>query len=1576
MLDDLCIALIYQEGDEKLLETLYEIFVYIDANRLARFTVEYSMSAKEESDDIWGIIPIDSGIDQKYNYLKSSLHEFDLSQQQDSKSSDIKAAINEKLKFLEPIKTDYQNQIRSSKLLREVQLKLSAKEGTLSWLSIIEKINGELKSIQDEHKIEEVNRTKLRYVEPYLLTENPIERLTFSLPPILNDSEDESDVFDDAMENIDENTSKQDDSTAPESEKKENGNDKPKQDDDSLKNVAIHRSSKRLAKSDSAVEIPELEIVHSHFIETIKFFENLNHYLQKLSKDKRKFVLSDIVKVYVADANESSRKRIPQYVNDFVEVISDWDTKSYTRALFYNDESSGPQNTSDDEKVRLVEVLNDFGKKSKFKLSKSELPRIEEIEVKERIKDLLTNINEGNNSYGDVKLFILRRLLGVIQEASNSEYYSLILDSTWSPKLISRVKEWVIQFESIILSTLKIANQEINYYENLSLAISIHEILVDVMLTLRSQIADAISSLVKKQTSKAAKTGPNNLSMELIKINDKLEKWGEYINDLFLRESKSGYQKKLHLHLECRFRWSLFQREKCKNSTIAETSFIVESLERLLRYIEKMKIKISIYYPNHENLIPLNTGSIRAQLTTTSVISIFSRILYSDSDKNNTEAIDLFQGILITEKRRGRQHRNSVPVKNDIVDSEALEPIKEFLNTSPVDMKLNLWTILFSYYSFNDKKELLQFGFEKNLEFIESYLTGRDYNDLDDMQRLSTLIRIIGFYGEKLSIYLQTLESLKWNLPVTEGKQIEDTLARLLRMFEMLYIFSVHEEACVISSLKISIQRKSMTSFQRLKDILIATITLILIYYKAILTPKPNEGISQINQELADLISLSHDQLGVRNLCDSSEGVFLRFIHQTLGQLGCASDKDFAQLISCRYHYSINIGNFSPKDHGTKDKDELDLNATRELANFVLPLCFKKNPLVNIPKHETKTLIDEIYLVVGEPNFEASEVLSRNDACLDYFLETTRITPRFLRDAFHGLITTDFEEPNLDSKLIKEGLYYLQGLLIFSSYKVRKKNMQSRAVELENVIMLLRNDLIFCTNRTESWYLLGQAFGFLVEDDLIWTSDKLTVADRKVGTANIQRKSLICYLMAINGTVHSKTEEERHLIKPIIEGLMSSFAKEMYSACMEPMSMHAFKVQGIPKFIRKPSGASFVNVDQKSTVSLNLCLKIMQQSMHVAVKSKPTDWTNFYYLSKIQRKLKREPQLVLDTLHIACKIAHEQSKSTDHIIEPHYTICSLVYKYVKNDQLSIKEGLQYLRDDPVISLSEDEIATEKLDFYRLIIASLKKVDNYDKKNWQHKPRYRLATILFYEFDDVAEALEEMSSFVSLKATSKTLVSIWKPEQERPGKHFYYTFQYASFFIVLLTKKLDLISLISMLPKLRRSNSTMVKLYTSWESLCSSICKIIRASLDIDNSFTFSDNFLQALSYQTFMFNSKSFLDAMEGKGVPKELEIHLCYLHAINDMKKFNNGFGPTSLIDDTIVGIFIRIYLHHFPTLEPPAATISTDSPGGKSKKLAKRDIFPFTTDLLKNHRREVEAILKERPEIYNDYVAESIEK
>lgn len=1586
MMDDFIISVIYQEPDEKLLRTIYELFVFLDNKKLARFSLEYSLSAKLESDDVLGILPMSPIINKKYNLLLARLHDGNSNPEVDSEFSKQLEIIEKKLDFLDPVRKDFIEQIDRMKRINKVEVHL---KGVSSWGPIIGDVDKTIKSKQDREKVQTFSKAKIKDIEPYIFTESSVDQLKFVIPELHDeDSEEFYDANEETAEHPEENVMTEEIMKKDESVKVEV---MEEEEEEEGKAGKIQRSSRRLARSGSvAEELQIVELTEELFYEARFFSDKLKTFL-KIIDQSNSLDFMDLPNVYLSE-NKGSDMVVdsnPTYISDFMKALNTWNNVVHTPALIILEDPSKPSGKNDDDKQRSLDILSGFGNKSQTSEVDKAVPSINEYETTEQILGFLLEINQSSYHYEHCKVKILERLLGAtkyVSESKDTETVCLLSDTVWNKSLYDNVREWAIQTEGFLfniwrnsLPLMQHSNEA--FLLEFAFAVGIFEILTDTYLNIKEQINNAITPQARKH--KLFKLNLNALMVELCKYGDKINKWVDVINEAFFRiKSFDEICDIGGFNYYVRFKWASIFKLRAQNTSWEENKSIAVQLQELLTLVIERGVEdLHIPLRNFTNISEITIESINYQSITASVLSMFTKILYTNG--GNDGAIQILESILIVDpEASGRNQEIDLSADNKEtvltlveetkLDDNSIFSIRAFLDKYPIDMKLNLWNILFLYYDEKKEASKFQYGFEKFLQFLLTYLESDAYINMKD-NRSGTLIKIIHSYSVCLDGYLTYLNQENWKL--SDGSSGQSTMKSLLRFLELVYLFKTHEEAASITAAKTSIKSRSVKSFDKLYDILVQTLCVTTIYFKSCLENSECETIDKI---VCDLISIIHYQLAVHHACDRAKGMFLKLSQDTLLASKTPFEEELAQIISCRFHYTVNINTFTPFNHETSKTEELDSNSTTELAKFVLPLCFRKNPLIHTPKTDMKSLIDGLYEVIGDPNFDSDENLSLNNEYFKYFLESTTISSKFLKNTYYGLVTLDLDLPKENVGVVQDGLYYLEALLIFSSYKIRKKSMQSRAVELEHIILLLQYDLIYCTNRVESWFLLGQAFGYLVEDDLIWTSDKLTIPDRKVATANLQRKSLICYLMAINQAARlgDVDNQQTASLKPVIGLLMSSFSKEAYSAIMKPMDMHAFKALTNPRFIKGNFGATFVNDTLETIVKKKLVLKIVQQSLHIAIKAEPKDWVNYYYLSKVQRKLDKPPKVVLESLQTAAELAELNPNGPDPIIEPHYRLCSLIYKYVKNDQLTFADAVQFLQNDEVVASKEPiEDVKDNQAFYQVIIKALKRVMAYDKKKWHHKPRYRLAQILFHNFDDVEGAKEEMTSIVTIKATSKTLVLIWKPENERPGTHFFYTYQYSRFYIELLNRELNLISLIQMLPKLRRSNSTMISLYNAWEYLCSTICKIIRTLLDVKEQFT--ETFLLSFTYQAFVYCSKTFLEMMKKEGVPEELEVHLCFLHAINDMKKFNNGFGPTSLIDDTITAIYIRIYLFFDKKIESALASLEpAESPNGKMKKLAKRDVFPFANDILSSFRREIEKIFKDKPNIYNDFVKNIDEK
>lgn len=271
-----------------------------------------------------------------------------------------------------------------------------------------------------------------------------------------------------------------------------------------------------------------------------------------------------------------------------------------------------------------------------------------------------------------------------------------------------------------------------------------------------------------------------------------------------------------------------------------------------------------------------------------------------------------------------------------------------------------------------------------------------------------------------MSMVIKQIKSNNWKL--SKPINVKD-----LKLFlELGLLHETNEEASLITSLANSVKPRSLKSYCHLTNMLLKSIVMVLACIE-----KQNLEI------LHSAIQLFHTHLGMIGICDDEDGAFLEISQEYLKHLP-DSEKDISQIIKCKYHYSISMDGFTPIDHDTERLEELNRKDCQELAHFVFPLCFLKGTTINnVPKHDIKLLVDEMYEVVGEPSFETNEVLSRNMTSFRYFLDNTRITKNFLKESFYGLVDLDLERNEQD--VVAESLYYIEGLLIFSASKARKK---------------------------------------------------------------------------------------------------------------------------------------------------------------------------------------------------------------------------------------------------------------------------------------------------------------------------------------------------------------------------------------------------------------------------------------------------------------------------------------------------------------------------------------------------------
>lgn len=1569
MMDDLANCFIYQEVDELLLRLLYDIYLYMDVKKLARFTLEYARSANSESEDITSLLPLNDWAEKLWARFEKS----GLTEKSDSES------VEEKLQCLKAMKEDLHLQITGRYSLKSLKVPM---KDTSTWHDVVLSFNSAMKSSQDKERASETGKIGLKHMDPYILMEAPIDKVELVVSGDLEIAEEAPEpmeidsaeqpqvvVLNEELETSEEAKHETKAEAKAEAKPDEKADEKPeshveidptKKPEEPSRALAqiVQRSSRRLKPEDAnPYEPDDIQLTRHYYVETEAFFGNVNSILRDIfPRDSPQ--LKDVVAYIVDDAPLGN----PLHIKDFVVALNSWNRRVYTPIVLANKESQTKATSkADGEKLKLMDVLTQFGNQFSGETDGMSDPLVSR-ETPEQINEFLTDLCLERKTVNETRIQILHHLLGNSDE-------NLIVKTQWDESTLSAVKEWVLQLESDILNNWVLTRS--HQSSNFDFATSIYELLVDTYIETKNEIDKFYESSAK---SSKQKSSLNAISLELLRLDDRLSKWEAFITQNFLKSESDST-----LSLSVRFLWARNYRLASKSFTWREKKHVVEDLNQLSKFLQENGASehLQISLPNYSNLGDFSSETLHRRLSTASILSIFSKILYAEGQdpKSNGDTISLLENILIGSDESDVSMDESQLDLNSLVssvidgkaalDEHSLKSVRDFLDECPIDLKLSLWNILFLYYEEVEDFDKFQNGLEHNLAFVLEYWESMRYRNTQG-DRISAFLTSLSFYRGYLQIFLRYLTEKQWRLPQQQLDKIPEVVLNLLRIFEICYVFSLHEEAALITGNKVSLGYRSEVAFKSFKDFFIESITIMLIYCVNYTKHAANETYETV---ITNLLRLVHQQLGLRRLCDASSGLFLRFSEYTLVGMEDKPNIELAQLLSCRFHFKVKIYDQFPAEHYTEKVSSLDKASATELASFVLPLCFRNNPILKAPRNDMKQVLDDFMEVIGDPDIEADPALVQNNADIEKFIDLTTLTARFIKESFYGLTTLDLVTPKSDSRVALNGLYFLQAVTMFNFYKIRKKTAQSRTVELERIIRLLKDDLMFCTGRVESWILLGQAYGYIVEDDLIWTSDKLNIIDRKVVTANLQRQSLVCYIMAIS-TMTQKNLTENESYNAVIGVLMNSFVKELYGAVRIPMDMIAFKVRNTNKFVRKRNQSMFQTVSDKPTVPMKFCLKLMQRCLQLAIKSNSSEWSSYYYLAKVMAKLDKDPEETLKMIVTACKLCQAQGTTADPLLEASYKLVSFLYKYVKTDKLSVETAVQYLVQEPLMAVKVEELVTKKPQVYLLLITALEKLVALDKKGWYHKPCYRMAVIQYDEFDNFRRSRVIMNKFFSLKASNKTLLQMWKPENERPGKHFVYMFYYTQFFIKVLRRELDLSALIQILPKLRKANSTMVSLYFAWENLCSSICKLVRVICEIDDNFV--ELALYKHSQNSFTTQATAVVETVKLKGIQTEQKSYFCYLQVLTEMRKLNNGFGPTLLIDDTLCAVFLKIF--NDVSVDQQAPPVS-DLTAVKFKRLAKRDLFPFVNDIAAKCKRDIDGFLKDDPDIFNTYVANYIE-
>lgn len=999
------------------------------------------------------------------------------------------------------------------------------------------------------------------------------------------------------------------------------------------------------------------------------FIENLNAFLRPCSV-KFKTVLP----IY----HNGPFSAEDQYIRDLKTLLEGWDDEQSDIFL----ETSTVSDISKINRQPVMQVLDSAS------LGTNDSVRLPFTPSTRDIDQFLQRINSGKYHILEVRLELLKILLG-----SRTKGCCLAKDQ-WPPSLLDSVKRLFDTCESYIYQYLMQSTfTGTGEHSILEICESIYELTVDFYISCERQIRSS-----KSQIRMHLKEVEHNKAMALTR----LLRWNGLFSDILSLWPKD---RTTVAEIILRHEWVSILIGEVYEESPDDTLYL---FRQLLQSIESSTYQdIDVEFPNFANVPTLSLSGIRTQISKYEVASIFAKIFHGDAEAEVTETS-------ANEKKHGDRRSESVsPVegseepkislsdKISILESILMpdehesqwtpqhEALAHFMSSASLQFRLQLWYLLLDGYNRVGEGSKAFDGYVRIFIASVDEFSQKSYSEVPEHRRLAQLLRSINICLDLTTGLLKLVlenESLLEGLP---ADRISQTFEALIRLLRMLHIYILFDDSINNNTIQAPSHPLWDRSAQKFGELIVSSWSLFYFFYRSILSEEHRNKPDILN----DILSIIHEEIGVRGYCGLLNGVFLDLCLKEMLRLDWSeSENDMLQCMQCRYGLAIGTDYFQPYDHHVTPSD-IDRQAAMKLSKFLMGMIFrKKNLQQSTQRVDIKGVLDQFYESIGDPDSDNFSI-ARNSSEIERLLEGP-FTLRFLQDCLRGRVYQSLVTgPDPIFAVANYGFYYVLGQSQLNLFKIRKRTMPGRTDDVEEAIKFFKSDLICNTGRFESWLGLAQAYDALAEDDLTWTADKVNNPNSRKEVTTNQRRSIIACAMAINGHIQNSRLSAQELEKiktftlahytQLVSGIYSFFAKILYNAAQPPCDLEAFEIH-LERMYFGPEGVIPGTLEHK--VKKETILSIIYRLTKLATKEQPGSWYNYYLQAKVLHKLMAQPSEVLKPLLKAVELTGVSSN--DYVLEPHYKLVSFLFKRVWGGKISPSVGLEYLKKTPYYDSKE------------------------------------------------------------------------------------------------------------------------------------------------------------------------------------------------------------------------------------------------------------------------------------------------
>ena len=494
-----------------------------------------------------------------------------------------------------------------------------------------------------------------------------------------------------------------------------------------------------------------------------------------------------------------------------------------------------------------------------------------------------------------------------------------------------------------------------------------------------------------------------------------------------------------------------------------------------------------------------------------------------------------------------------------------MQQMSHFLARASSSLRLFLWRKLRNAYETIEYPTKVFSCCLRSIELIMKDLSLPVHLENRPKHRQLSLVRSLRTLDDLIIKALTLALNNSSSFECLDEAHLRTSMRALAKLARLLHVFSLYEDSVRVGQVRGPDQpdRPSTVSLglamNKLREMQIRIWTLQYTVLKEAVSQTELQ-LTSSNESLAKYLRSVHYALGLRSYCKLANKIYLRFMKTELFALGPTESWEYelSQVVHDLHGITVSSAITNLPDHGCP-LEPLDRRTATQIMDLVLTQARGVN-IKDLPKSELRATIEKMQQVIGIP--KQTSALLLNKRVINAYLKSP-VNPINLYRSLQGIGGLSGVPVNGETARIAEkGWYFLLGHIALTRFRSQKRVSAGPTDDLDIAISFFRQDLDLGMDKWETWYRLGQAYDTKIEEDVMWTADKIN--NHKPELNALQRSTIHCYAMALATAVRCADASYETAAK--ISDLYTDFGLRVYASSREPFSMEAFNLKEFTRY--------------------------------------------------------------------------------------------------------------------------------------------------------------------------------------------------------------------------------------------------------------------------------------------------------------------------------------------------------------------------------------------------------------------------